>query len=75
VVTALNSIIGYEKGAEIVKESVKSGRTIREIAIMLAQGGKLTRRDTDQAVTPTEITNALSDLYRMTEGGIMDEIE
>jgi fumarate hydratase class II len=75
VVTALNSIIGYEKGAEIVKESAKSGRTIREIAITLAQGGKLTRRDSDQAVTPAEITNALSDLYRMTEGGIMDEID
>ncbi|MDX6586573.1 MAG: fumarate hydratase, class [Solirubrobacterales bacterium] len=33
VTTALNEIIGYDKGAEIVKEAASSGRTIREVAM------------------------------------------
>jgi fumarate hydratase, class II len=31
--TALNPYIGYDKGAEIVKEAQESGRTIREVAL------------------------------------------
>ncbi len=31
--TALNPYIGYDKGAEIVKEAAESGRTLREVAI------------------------------------------
>jgi fumarate hydratase class II len=31
--TALNPYIGYDKGAEIVKEAAKSGRPLREVAI------------------------------------------
>jgi len=30
--TALNPYIGYDKAAEIVKESAKSGRSLREVA-------------------------------------------
>ena len=30
--TALNPYIGYDKGAEIVKEAASSGRTLREVA-------------------------------------------
>ena len=30
--TALNPYIGYDKGAEIVKEATRSGRTLREVA-------------------------------------------
>ena len=30
--TALNPYIGYDKGAEIVKEAARSGRTLREVA-------------------------------------------
>ena len=33
VTTALNEIIGYDKGVEIVKEAAASGRTVREVAI------------------------------------------
>ena len=33
VTTALNEIIGYDKGAEIVKEAASSGRTVREVAV------------------------------------------
>jgi fumarate hydratase class II len=32
IATALNPYIGYDKGTEIVQESVASGRTIREVA-------------------------------------------
>ena len=42
VTTALNEVIGYDKGAEIVKEAASSGRTIREVAIERAS----TRRST-----------------------------
>ena len=33
--TALNPYIGYDKGAEIVKEASKSGRSLREVALEL----------------------------------------
>jgi fumarate hydratase, class II len=33
VATALNPIIGYDRGTEIVKEAAASGRTVREVAI------------------------------------------
>jgi fumarate hydratase class II len=33
--TALNPYIGYDKGAEIVKEAAKSGRPLREVALEL----------------------------------------
>jgi fumarate hydratase class II len=72
VITALNALIGYERGAQIVKESMRSGRTVREIAIELAEKGNLIRRGTDQPVAPPEVQEALSDLYQMTEGRISD---
>jgi fumarate hydratase class II len=31
--TALNPVIGYDKGAEIVKEAAKSGRMLKEVAL------------------------------------------
>jgi fumarate hydratase class II len=34
-VTALNPVIGYDKGAEIVKEASRSGRSPREVALEL----------------------------------------
>jgi fumarate hydratase class II len=33
--TALNPYIGYDKGAEIVKEAASSGRPLREVALEL----------------------------------------
>jgi fumarate hydratase, class II len=46
VATALNPIIGYDKGAEIVKEAGASGRTVREVALELGVSAK----DYDAAV-------------------------
>jgi fumarate hydratase class II len=33
IATALNPVIGYDKGTEIVQEAVKTQRTIREVAL------------------------------------------
>jgi fumarate hydratase class II len=54
---ALNPYIGYEAGAEIVKESLASGRSVRDIVI--ARG----------LMSPEEVDAAL-DIEGMTKGGI-----
>ena len=55
--TALNPTIGYEKSAEIIKESMRSGRSIREL--VLEQG----------LMTDDELDRAL-DVIAMTRGGL-----
>ncbi len=47
--TALNPLIGYEKAAEIAKESYKTGRTVREIAY---EKSGLTKAQVDEALDP-----------------------
>jgi len=59
LVTALNPVIGYLKGAEVAKEAMATGRTIREVVI---EKGYLTEEEADR----------LLDARRMTEGGILD---
>ncbi|MDH3402078.1 MAG: class II fumarate hydratase [Acidobacteriota bacterium] len=59
MVTSLAPKIGYDKAAEIAKESVKTGRTVRELA---AEKGVL---------PPAELERAL-DPRSQTEGGIQD---
>lgn len=58
LVTALNPVIGYSKGAEVAKEAMASGRTIREVVL---EKGYLTEEEVDR----------LLDARRMTEGGIL----
>jgi fumarate hydratase, class II len=58
LVTALNPVIGYLKGAEVAKEAMSSGRTIREVVL---EKGYLSEEEVDR----------LLDARRMTEGGIM----
>jgi fumarate hydratase class II len=70
VVTALNPIIGYTQGAELVKEATRRNLAIREVAVQKAKDGLLKHRDNGQAVSVEEIENALSDLRRLTESGI-----
>ena len=55
--TSLNPIIGYEAAAEVVKESIRSGRTVREIVV---ERGLLTDEQVDKAL----------DVLGMTRGGI-----
>lgn len=70
IVTALNPLIGYAQGAELVKEALARNLTIRELALEKARAGALRHRDEPRPVTPEEIEQALSDLRRLTEGGI-----
>jgi fumarate hydratase class II len=58
--TALNPYVGYETAAEIVKESIATGRSVR--AIVLSRG----------LMTDEELDRAL-DVEAMTRGGIIGE--
>lgn len=66
VVTALNPLIGYRQGAELVKEAAARGLTIRSIAIEKAMAGTLKRIDNGQSVSVEEIETVLDDLRRLT---------
>jgi fumarate hydratase class II len=57
LVTALNPVIGYSKGAEVAKEAMTSGRTVREVVI---EKGYLTADEADH----------LLEVRALTEGGI-----
>jgi aspartate ammonia-lyase len=70
VVTALNPIIGYSQGAELVKEALRRNLAIREVAVQKAKEGLLRHRDNDKPVSVDEIEHALSDLRQLTESGI-----
>jgi aspartate ammonia-lyase len=71
VVTALNPLIGYSAGAALVKEALARDLTIAEVAYEKADTGNLKHRDEDRQVTREEIESALSDLRRLTEGGLI----
>jgi fumarate hydratase class II len=71
IVTALNPLIGYSQGAALVKDALARNASIRELAVKKARAGELRHRDEDRAVMPEEIEAALSDLRRLTEGGIL----
>ena len=60
LVTALNAVIGYEKGAQIAKRAYAEKRPVKEVAAELSglDGSKL---------------ESLLDPYKLTKGGIMDE--
>lgn len=70
IVTALNPVIGYSQGAALVKEAMSLNASIKELALEKAKSGALKHRDEDRPVKPEEIESALSDLRRLTEGGI-----
>lgn len=57
LVTALNPVIGYAKGAEVAKEAMATNRTVREVVI---EKGYLTPEEADR----------LLDVAALTEGGI-----
>ena len=74
IVTALNPVIGYSQGAALVKEALASNASIKELALEKARAGTLKHRDEDRPVKPEEIESALSDLRKLTEGGILGGI-
>ncbi len=59
LVTALNPIIGYLKGAEVAKKALAENRSIKDVVVELGY------------MTPEEAAKAL-DARAMTEGGISD---
>ncbi len=70
VATALNPIIGSAAGAALVKEAVARNVPIRTVAVEKALRGELKHRDGSRLVSVDEIVAALSDLRKLTEGGI-----
>ena len=58
LVTSLAPKIGYDRAAEIAKESWKTGRTVRELA-------------QEKEVLPADELEEALDARRMTEGGIL----
>ena len=59
LVTALNPVIGYLRGAEVAKEAMSSGRTLKEVVV---EKGYLTAAEADR----------LLDARALTEGGIRE---
>jgi fumarate hydratase class II len=57
LVTALNPVIGYQKGAEVAKEAMATNRTVREVVV---QKGYLSPEEADEIL----------DVRTLTEGGI-----
>jgi fumarate hydratase class II len=53
LVTALNPVIGYEKGAAIAKKAYAEGKPIRDVA---EAETSLSRKELDQLLDPTELT-------------------
>jgi fumarate hydratase class II len=53
LVTALNQHIGYDNAAKIAKEAIRTGKTLREIAVEM---GFLSGADFDKLVKPEEMT-------------------
>ena len=54
LVTALNPLIGYEKGAAIAKRAYAEGKPIREVAAAMSG---LPREQLDRLLDPTELTH------------------
>ncbi|MBL8061456.1 MAG: aspartate ammonia-lyase [Anaerolineales bacterium] len=66
VVTALNPLIGYRQGAELVKEAAARNMTIHEVAVEKVKDGKLKNMTDDRLITLEEIEAAMGELRRLT---------
>jgi len=69
--SSLNPLIGYQVGADLVKESISRNMTIRELATEKVQLGLLINKNTQKRLNESDITNVFSDLRKFTEGGIL----
>jgi fumarate hydratase, class II len=58
LVTALNSVIGYDKAAEIAKKAYTEGRPIKEVA---AEMTKLSKEELDRLLDPRKLTEGGTD--------------
>jgi fumarate hydratase class II len=57
--TALNPVLGYERVAQVVKESAKTGKSIRTLVV-------------EQGLVPESEIDAALDLLKLTRGGVPD---
>jgi fumarate hydratase class II len=73
IVTALNPLIGYAQGADLVKEAISRDISITNLAYEKARAGLLRHREDQRSVTVEEIEAALGDLRRMTERGLSEK--
>ncbi len=71
LVTALNPLIGYQKGAELVKESLSRNMTIRELALEKVKAKQLINKNNNDFLDEDEINKVFNDLRKFTEGGIL----
>ncbi|MAT41040.1 MAG: aspartate ammonia-lyase [Anaerolineaceae bacterium] len=71
LVTALNPLIGYQAGADLVKESIAKNESIRSLAVEKAKQSSLINKNTQQPLTVAEIDTVFDDLRKFTEGGIL----
>ncbi len=53
IATALNPFIGYMKAAEVAKEALKSGKSVRELVL---EKGYLTEAEMNKALDPMRLT-------------------
>jgi fumarate hydratase class II len=74
IVTALNPVIGYLNGAALVKEALARDLPVGEVAVEKANKGELKHFTEDRLVTADEITHALSDLRKLTDGGLAEGV-
>lgn len=70
IVTALNPLIGYLKGAELAKEALAHNTSLRAVCEEKIKKGELLNVKTNQPVTLAEIDGALGNLHSLTEPGI-----
>ena len=59
IVTRLNPIIGYEKAAELAKESVKTGVPIKQLVV---EKGVLKQEEADKLLDPKVLTEPSKDI-------------
>ena len=70
IATALNPLLGYGQTAELVKMALAHDLPIRQAALELIGRAALKHKDDGRAITLLEIDAVLSDMRKLTEGGI-----
>jgi fumarate hydratase class II len=71
LITALNPVIGYQAGAELVKEAARRDLPIRQVAVEKARKAMLHNLSDGRAISVEEIERVFQDIRRLTEGGII----
>jgi len=59
IATTLNLLIGYEKAAEIAKESGRTGKTVKQLVI---EKGILSAEEAEKVLDPRHLTSPSKDL-------------